>query len=116
MITIDGIKKLISKNETRTLELKKTTGELHKGMETACVFLNSDGGWLIFGIAPSLKFDGQNVMDTPSDEGSHPQSRPISSQDKVLAFCQSPKSIAEIADMFGIKDRNGCVRNTLSRL
>lgn len=116
MITIDDIKKLISKNETRTLELKKTTGELHKGMETACAFLNSDGGWLIFGIAPSLKIDGQNVMDTPSDEGSHPQSRLILPQDKVLAFCQSPKSIAEIVDMFGIKDRNGCVRNISSRL
>lgn len=101
MITIDDIKKLISKNETRTLELKKTTGELHKGMETACAFLNSDGGWLIFGIAPSLKFDGQNVTDTPS----HPQSRLISPQDKVLTFCKSPKSIAEIADILGVKDR-----------
>jgi len=109
MITIDDIKKLISKNETRTLELKKTTGELHKGMETACAFLNSDGGWLIFGIAPSLKIDGQNVIDTPShtlsDEESHPQSRLISPQDKVFTFCKSPKSIAEIADILGEKDR-----------
>ena len=55
MITIEDIKKLIAKDETRTLELKKTTGELYKGMETACAFLNSDGGWLMFGIAPSLK-------------------------------------------------------------
>lgn len=42
MITFDEIKKLIAKDETRTLELKKTTGELYKGMETACAFLNSD--------------------------------------------------------------------------
>lgn len=68
MMTIDDINKLISKNETRTLELKKTTGELHKGMETACAFLNSDGGWLIFGIAPSLKIDGQNVTDNTRQE------------------------------------------------
>ena len=47
MITFDEIKKLRAKDETRTLELKKTTGELYKGMETACAFLNSDGGWLI---------------------------------------------------------------------
>lgn len=59
MITIEDIKKLIAKDETRTLELKKTTGELYKGMETACAFLNSDGGWLMFGIAPSLKIIGQ---------------------------------------------------------
>lgn len=63
MITIDDIKKLIAKDETRTLELKKTTGELYKGMETACALLNSDGGWLKFGIAPSLKIIGQNVTD-----------------------------------------------------
>lgn len=68
MITIDDIKKLISKNETRTLELKKTTSELHKGMETACAFLNSDGGWLIFGITPALKIDGQNVTDNTRQE------------------------------------------------
>ena len=68
MITIDNIKKLIAKDETRTLELKKTTGELYKGMETACAFLNSDGGWLIFGVAPSLKIIGQNVTDNTRQE------------------------------------------------
>ena len=68
MITFDDIKKLIAKDETRTLELKKTTGELHKGMETACAFLNSDGGWLMFGISPSLKIDGQNVTDNTRQE------------------------------------------------
>lgn len=68
MMTFDKIKKLIAKDETRTLELKKTTGELYKGMETACAFLNSDGGWLIFGIAPSLKIDGQNVTDNTRQE------------------------------------------------
>ena len=51
-MTIDEIKKLIAKDETRTLELKKTTGELHCGMETACAFQNSDGGWLILALRP----------------------------------------------------------------
>ena len=68
MMTINDIKKLISKNETRTLELKKSTGELNKGMQTACAFLNSDGGWLIFGVSPSLKIDGQNVTDNTRQE------------------------------------------------
>ncbi len=68
MMTIDDIKKLIARDETRTLELKKTTGELYKGLETACAFLNSDGGWLMFGIAPSLKIDGQNVTDNTRRE------------------------------------------------
>ncbi len=37
-------------------------------METACAFLNSDGGWLMFGIAPSLKIIGQNVTDNTRQE------------------------------------------------
>lgn len=67
-MTIDDIKKMIAKDETRTLELKKTTGELYKGMETACAFLNSDGGWLLFGITPALKINGQNVTDNTRQE------------------------------------------------
>ncbi len=56
MITIDDIRKIIATDETLTLELKKTTGELKDGMHTACAFLNSNGGWLIFGVTPkSLK-------------------------------------------------------------
>lgn len=35
---------LIAKDETRTPELKKVPNELHRGMETACAFLDSDGG------------------------------------------------------------------------
>lgn len=45
----EEIQQLIAKDEHRCLELKKTTGELQDGMYTACAFLNTDGGWLIFG-------------------------------------------------------------------
>ena len=62
--TIDDIKRLIVNDENRHLELKKTTGELEEGMHTACAFLNGEGGWLIFGIAPiSLRILGQEVND-----------------------------------------------------
>ena len=67
-MTINDIQKLIAKDETRTLEVKKSTSELHKGMETACAFLNSDGGWLLFGITPKLKIDGQMVTDHTRQE------------------------------------------------
>lgn len=43
-MTIDDIKKLIASDESRTLELKKTTGELKDGMHSACAFLNTEGG------------------------------------------------------------------------
>ena len=68
-MTIEEIQKLIAKDEHRCLELKKTTGELQDGMHSACAFLNTDGGWLIFGVAPtSLKIIGQTVADATQRE------------------------------------------------
>ena len=68
-MTIDDIKSLIASNESRTLELKKTTGELKDGMHSACAFLNTEGGWLIFGVTPvSFKILGQEVTDNTQRE------------------------------------------------
>ena len=70
-MTIADIKKLIANDESRVLELKKSTGELVKGMQTLCAFLNSDGGWLFFGITPKLEIMGQNVTDNTQREIAH---------------------------------------------
>ena len=68
-MTIEDIRSLIQTDETRTVELKKTTGELKDGMRSACAFLNTAGGWLIFGVAPtSLKILGQKVTDNTRKE------------------------------------------------
>ena len=68
-MSIEDIKILIAKGETRTLELKKSTGELKEAMHTACAFLNGDGGWLVFGITPeSLRIMGQEVSDSTQRE------------------------------------------------
>lgn len=68
-MTIHDIEALISSDESRTLELKKTTGELKDGMHAACAFLNTEGGWLIFGVTPkSLKIIGQEVTDSTQRE------------------------------------------------
>ena len=47
-MTIKDIQDLIFGDEDRVLELKKSTGELKDGMKSACAFLNTDGGWVIF--------------------------------------------------------------------
>lgn len=71
-MTTNDIKTLISSDESRTLELKKTTGELKDGMHTACAFLNTEGGWLIFGVTPnSHKIIGQEVTDKTQQEIAH---------------------------------------------
>ena len=68
-MTIDEIKELIKNDETRTVELKKTTGELKDAMHSVCAMLNSDGGYVIIGIAPkSLKIIGQQVTDATRQE------------------------------------------------
>ncbi len=68
-MTFNKIKELISNNESRTLELKKSTGELKDAMQSACAFLNSEGGTLIFGITPkSLRIVGQEVSDSTQQE------------------------------------------------
>ena len=68
MLNLEGIKKMIAKGENSTMECKLTTGELHRGMESACAFMNSDGGWLLFGISPQMQIVGQDVSDSTRRE------------------------------------------------
>lgn len=70
-MTIEELKILIARDENRVLELKKTTGELVKGMQSLCAFLNTDGGWLFFGVSPKLEILGQNVTDNTQREIAH---------------------------------------------
>ncbi len=68
-MTIEDIQRLITDDEHRELEVKQTTGELKVGMHSACAFLNTDGGWLIFGITPkTLKVLGEQVTDSTRRE------------------------------------------------
>lgn len=68
-MTLDEIKELIKIDETRCIEMKKTTGELKDGMHSLCAMLNSDGGYVIFGIAPgTMKIIGQMVTDNTRKE------------------------------------------------
>lgn len=68
-MTIKDIETLIHNDETREIELKKTTGELKDGMKSACAFLNTDGGWLIFGVTPTtLRIVGKDVTESTRRE------------------------------------------------
>ena len=56
-------------NEIRLVEWRIKYPEQFKCMHSACAFLNTEGGWLIFGIAPkSLKIIGQEVTDKTQQE------------------------------------------------
>ena len=63
--TLDDIKDLIaSDTETDKIEFKESTGQLERGMETLCAFLNKEEGTVLFGINDRKKIIGQEVADT----------------------------------------------------
>ena len=45
------------------MELKETTGQLDRGMESLCAFLNCEGGTVLFGVSDSGKIIEQAVSD-----------------------------------------------------
>ena len=61
--TPDIIRDLIANRETETVELKQTTGQLDRGMETLCAFLNGEGGTVLFGVTDNGQITGQEVTD-----------------------------------------------------
>lgn len=92
-MTYNELKQLIATDETRTLEMKKTTGELKDGMHSACAFLNTDGGWLIFGVAPtSLKVLGQQVTDNTRREIAQALSGLEPAQDVYVHYIDLPEA------------------------
>lgn len=61
---LEDIKELIALTENGKMEFKETTGQLERGMETLCAFLNGEGGTVLFGITDKGKIIGQEVADT----------------------------------------------------
>ena len=67
-LTIHDIETIVRRDENRVMEAKETTGELIKGLQSGCAFLNTEGGWLFFGIHPTkLTILGQDVASRTSE-------------------------------------------------
>lgn len=60
---LEDIKKTIVQNENEQVEFKETTGQLERGMETLCAFLNGAGGTVLFGVTDKGKIVGQDLSD-----------------------------------------------------
>lgn len=60
---LDIVKNVIAGAESGTVEFKETTGQLERGMETLCAFLNGAGGTVLFGVNDKGKIIGQEVSD-----------------------------------------------------
>src|SRR3989442_1340369 len=62
-MNLNALKRLVTQGEGPQLEFKRSTGELREGLQTACAFLNSNGGKVLFGIKPDGTLVGQEVSD-----------------------------------------------------
>ena len=60
---LDIIQDFIAKSETAEIEFKETTGQLERGLETLCAFLNGTGGTVLFGVTDKGKLIGQEISD-----------------------------------------------------
>lgn len=58
-----SLTQLITKGESTTLELKRSTGELREAMQSLCAFANCEGGCVIIGGKPSGELVGQQVSE-----------------------------------------------------
>jgi predicted HTH transcriptional regulator len=47
---------LIAGAEGGTVEFKETTGQLERGIETLCAFLNGTGGTVLFGVSANMRW------------------------------------------------------------
>jgi ATP-dependent DNA helicase RecG len=60
---IEELKKLVSKGESDTLELKKSTAQLRRAGETLCAMLNGNGGKVLIGVTSEGRIVGQKISD-----------------------------------------------------
>ncbi len=52
---------LVAKGESKTLEFKRSTGELREALQTLCAFANGGGGRVVIGVKPDGQLVGQQV-------------------------------------------------------
>ncbi len=57
------IKKMIQKDESEILELKKSTAQMERALKSTCAFLNHKGGIILFGVE-RRKIIGQQASDS----------------------------------------------------
>ena len=119
-MTIADIKKLIANDESRVLELKKSTGELVKGMQTLCACkaagvpepsYGTDGlfVWITFkrpGLDTNLDTNSDTNPDTNPDSNSDSSSDSnlllSDRQKEVLLYCIFPRTSREILEHINV--------------
>lgn len=99
--TLDDIKNLItSDTETDKIEFKKTTGQLERGMETLCAFLNGEGGTVLFGVTDERKIIGQEVAGKTKETIGEAISRLEPSANVRISYVPMPDSEKKVIALY----------------
>jgi ATP-dependent DNA helicase RecG len=75
-VNTDELTEIVRGGEATRVEFKKTTGQLAEGVRTVCAMLNGAGGFVLFGVTPAGRVDGQDVA-TKTLEDIHNELRKI---------------------------------------
>jgi hypothetical protein len=67
-VGLADVTKIIAKGESRTVEFKRSTGELREAMQTLCAFANGEGGRVLVGVRPDGKIVGQQISEQTRHE------------------------------------------------
>lgn len=68
LVMLEQIKQLASQGESHLVEFKKSTAQLKSALETACAFLNADGGTILIGVTDNGEIVGQEISDKTKRE------------------------------------------------
>ena len=113
--SLKELRVLLKAGEGSSLKFKRSTGELKEGLQTACAFLNGDGGMVIFGVRPDqrvLKLESQPEirpesvhLGTKRLKGSQKSSQKSSQKILEQIIRQPEVTIDELAAHIGISAR-----------
>jgi len=90
-MNIEQIEKIIFNGESHILELKKSTAQLRSACETACAFLNGDGGIVLFGVTDDHRIIGQEISDKTKREIGNELARITPTPDIEVMYLQLAK-------------------------
>lgn len=83
---------IINLGESHTAEFKKSTAQLKSACETACAFLNGDGGTIIFGVTDKLKIVGQEVSEKTKRDIGNELSKITPLNNVVVSYMPLPEN------------------------
>ena len=97
--TFDSVERLVTNKENNQVEFKETTGQLDRGMETLCAFLNGIGGTVLFGVTDKGKIIGQELSDKTKRDIVEAVKRIEPLVDVRISYIQLPDSLRQVISL-----------------